>query len=135
LAAVAGDGQVALSWSPPADSGGSPVTRYIIYRAAAGGTKTPIVALWNALAYTDTDVTNDVAYSYTVAAINSFGEGPSSNEVTATPHAPASNTENTTSAEQSPWPVAVLPVIVLAAVLIIATLLILVLKRKDIDTK
>src|SRR5205807_1857669 len=42
----------------------------------------------NVLTYTDTAVTNGVTYYYQVSAVNAAGEGPRSNEASATPGAP-----------------------------------------------
>ncbi len=80
--ATAGDGQVTLSWTAPASTGGSPVTGYRLYRD-----DTPLGAALGAtdLAYVDTDVANGQAYRYRVAARTAVGEGARSGEASATP--------------------------------------------------
>src|SRR5437879_12672984 len=37
LQAVAGDGQVTLTWDPPSDDGGAPILLYTIYRGNSSG--------------------------------------------------------------------------------------------------
>ncbi len=71
LTAIPGDGQVELTWSAPADNGGSAVLGYNIYRE---GEKVN-AGLITALFYTDSGLTNGVTYSYEVAAVNAAGEG------------------------------------------------------------
>jgi len=83
--AIPGNGQVDLSWQAPADDGGSPITGYRIYRGPSSGTETFLVEVGAVLAYTDLGLTNGVTYFYQVAALNAFGEGPRSAEVSATP--------------------------------------------------
>jgi fibronectin type 3 domain-containing protein len=83
VAATAGDANVTLSWSPPADTGGSPVTRYNVYRATTGSLA--LLGASTSAGYTDGTVTNGRAYRYVVTAVNSTGEGPASKEVSATP--------------------------------------------------
>jgi hypothetical protein len=85
--AVGGNGQVELSWSPPADNGGVALTGYKLYRTLTPGAySTPLVTLSSgALSFIDTTVSNGQTYYYTVSALNSVGEGPKATERSATP--------------------------------------------------
>ena len=87
LAAVAGVGQVTLTWFVPLDNGGSVITNYSVYRGTVQGNTSFLISLGNVLTYTDTNVTIGVTYYYEVSALNSFGESPRSNEASATPAA------------------------------------------------
>jgi hypothetical protein len=88
LKAIAGNNQVALTWSPPTTDGGAAVTVYKIYKSASEGLETLAFSLGNVLSYTDTAVTNGQTYYYTVTATNAAGESVASIEVSATPTAP-----------------------------------------------
>jgi len=96
--ATPGNGFVSLGWSAPASTGGAPITGYRIYRGASSGDETVLATLANVTGYTDSDVTNGTAYYYKVSAVTVLGEGPLSNERSATPHvitAPGPPTLNT----------------------------------------
>jgi hypothetical protein len=88
-AASAGIGSVALQWSAPASNGGSAITNYNIYRGTASGGETLLTQVGNVTTYTDGAVTNGTTYWYKVSAVNAVGEGPLSNELSATPSATA----------------------------------------------
>ncbi|MDD1747706.1 MAG: fibronectin type III domain-containing protein [Methanomassiliicoccales archaeon] len=68
------DGKLLLSWDPPEDDGGSEITSYAIYRRSADGNLTK-VAMVNSTSLLDMGLTNGVTYSYSIAAINTAGEG------------------------------------------------------------
>jgi titin len=85
LGAVAGNAQVDLTWSAPASDGGSPITNYTIYRGLSSGGEAFLVQIGNVLTHTDLGLTNGVTYYYEVSAVNAIGEGPLSNEASATP--------------------------------------------------
>jgi parallel beta-helix repeat protein len=87
LTAVAGDGNVTLTWQPPADDGGSPITGYKIYYGTSPSNYTTNITVGNITSYTITGLTNGQKYYFVVSAINGVGEGPWSNEVSATPTA------------------------------------------------
>ena len=77
LTATAGDGEVALAWSAPADDGGAPITGYE-YRHAAGTTvpgDTPWQSAGLDLERTVTGLTNGQQYAFEVRASNRVGEG------------------------------------------------------------
>ena len=80
-----GNGSVALGWSAPASNGGSAVTGYKVYRGTTSGGETLLTTLGNVTSWTDTGAANGTAYYYRVSAVNSVGEGGSSNELSATP--------------------------------------------------
>src|SRR5207253_2086905 len=88
LVATAGDATVTLTWSAPSSNGGSPITNYRIYRGTSSNGETLKATIGNVLTYTDTTVTNGVTYYYQVTAVNEAGEGPRSNEASATPSPP-----------------------------------------------
>jgi hypothetical protein len=85
LVGTAGSGQVALSWTA-----GSGATAYNVYRGTLfdGEATTPIATLGGTTtSYTDTGLTNGTTYYYNVAATNSVGTSPDSNQINVTPAA------------------------------------------------
>ena len=86
LSATAGNSQVSLTWTTPAN-GGSAITGYNIKRGTSSGGETALTTVGVTNAYTDTGVTNGTTYYYTVAAVNSVGASAPSGEVMARPSA------------------------------------------------
>ncbi|TET89695.1 MAG: hypothetical protein E3J35_08925 [Methanomassiliicoccales archaeon] len=91
LAVTEGDGRLTLTWLPPIDNGGSPVTHYSVYRGLSPGGEAYLTTPGNVLTYVNGGLTNGVTYYYKVTASNAMGEGESSSEVSATPLAPQPN--------------------------------------------
>jgi titin len=91
LTASAGNNLVSLSWSVPASTGGSPITSYNVYRSTSPGGEgsTALATGVTTASYTDNAVTNGTTYYYKVAAVNSAGTSPQSNEASATPKVPS----------------------------------------------
>ncbi len=81
VSATRGDGQVSLSWNPPADTGGVPISRYLIT-----GSPQPAIPIEVPAPATQTSITgltNGVRYVFTVVADNGAqGAGAPSNAVT-----------------------------------------------------
>jgi hypothetical protein len=75
VSAVAGDGEATVSWVPPADVGGSPVTTYRV-TVSPGGVTVEVAA--PATEVVVDNLTNGVSYTFTVAAENAVGFGPES---------------------------------------------------------
>ncbi len=71
--AVAGDGQVSVSWSPASDNG-SAITGYTV-TVAPGGTSVSTTAAVNVVF---PSLTNGVSYTFTVVARNAIGTGAAS---------------------------------------------------------
>ncbi|HRE00897.1 MAG TPA: fibronectin type III domain-containing protein, partial [Ilumatobacteraceae bacterium] len=90
--AVAGNGQVTLSWTAPAYTGGLAITGYVV---AGDGTCTPSPA--DATSCVVTGLTNGTEYSFTVAATNALGTGAASASASATPGAVPSLAQNLTA--------------------------------------
>ncbi|HVU18608.1 MAG TPA: malectin domain-containing carbohydrate-binding protein [Candidatus Didemnitutus sp.] len=82
LTAVAGFGNVALSWN--ASQG---ATSYNLYRSTSAGGEgsTAYVSGLTATTYTDSSVTAGTTYYYKVAAVNAAGSSAQSNEASAAP--------------------------------------------------
>jgi len=84
LAAVAGVGQVALSWYAVPDATGYNLKRGVV----SGGPYTNIVNATSSLNHTNNGLNNGQTYYYVVTALNANGEGAFSAEASATPYAP-----------------------------------------------
>ena len=86
LTATAGNAQVALVWGAPTNSGGDPVIGYQIYQGTSPGGETLLTSTsTTTAAYTSTGLSNGTTYYFVVSAITLAGEGPFSNEASATP--------------------------------------------------
>jgi len=68
--AVSGGTSVNLSWAAPATNGGAAITSYTLKRGAT------TIYTGAGTSFTDTGLTPQTAYSYTVLATNSVGNGP-----------------------------------------------------------
>jgi hypothetical protein len=74
--AGAGDGSAIVSWAPPSDDGGSPITGYLVTAFARNATTGgPTCSTTGALTCTVTGLADDAGYTFTVAAQNAFGFG------------------------------------------------------------
>src|SRR2546428_13218337 len=58
---------------------------YGMYRATAPGGEALFAEIGDSHSWTETDVTNGQTYYYRVSAVNAYGEGPLSQEVSAAP--------------------------------------------------
>ncbi|MGO8673987.1 MAG: choice-of-anchor tandem repeat GloVer-containing protein [Capsulimonadaceae bacterium] len=92
LSATASIAQVSLNWTASTYA-----TSYNVYRGTARGLEsaTPDASGLAATSFVDTGLTNGATYYYTVAAVNTYGTSPMSNEESATPEQaiPAAPTE------------------------------------------
>jgi len=75
---------ITLSWTAPADDGGTPITGYVIYRGTESGDGEFLVRIGNQHTYTDAGLVYGQTYWYNVSAVNAVGEGPLSNETNCT---------------------------------------------------
>ena len=87
LARTAGNGQVSLTWTAPAATGGSPITDYVVQRSSdAGATWTTFTdAVSTATSATVTGLTNGTRYLFQVAAVNGAGAGTYARTASVTP--------------------------------------------------
>ncbi|MGG1633011.1 S-layer homology domain-containing protein [Paenibacillus sp. NRS-1760] len=69
--ATAGDGQVTLSWTAPADDGGSAILGYKVWYSNV----TPVTLGAAETKYTFTGLTNDQGYTFKVVAVSAKGDG------------------------------------------------------------
>jgi hypothetical protein len=80
LAVIAGNAEVALSWSASATA-----TNYHVKLSATSGSGYAAIATNASFAFTNTGLVNGTLYYYVVSAVNSSGEGSNSTEVSALP--------------------------------------------------
>lgn len=98
LSATIGDGSVSLSWTAPADDGGSAITDYAIQMRESGGSWSTVSDGVRTLpSATITGLTNTTTYEFQVAAINAIGTSSYSTSVSATPLARPSAPQSLTA--------------------------------------
>ncbi len=73
-----GIGHINISWEAPENDGGSPITGYNVYRGIGSLDWVLLASLPNITMYEDNNVTVSLIYRYRVSAINTVGEGDSS---------------------------------------------------------
>ncbi|HXY85157.1 MAG TPA: N,N-dimethylformamidase beta subunit family domain-containing protein [Gaiellaceae bacterium] len=73
-----GNGSIVVSWTAPAENGGSPVSGYKVTPYVNGTAQTTILTGSSATSYTVNGLTNGTAYTFTVAAVNAIGTGTAS---------------------------------------------------------
>lgn len=71
---------IVLGWLAPVADGGTPVTKYVVYRSLSSTADGIAIAEPTGLAYTDTGCPIGRICYYRVAAVNAVGEGPKSNQ-------------------------------------------------------
>jgi carboxypeptidase T len=99
LSATPGNGQISLTWTAATGA-----TFYRVHRAtASGGPYTTVQSNWTGTSFTNTGLTNGTAYYYVVTATNGVGEGPNSNEASATPVVAPVILTLTSAAAQDGW--------------------------------
>ncbi len=84
--ATAGDGQIALSWTAPAGTGGSAITDYVVAYSVAGQNNWSTVDGGSAAtSATITGLTDGTSYDFEVQAVNAVGPGAFSGITTTAP--------------------------------------------------
>ena len=87
--AVPGNASANVTWQPPLDAGGLPITGYTVTSVPGGATCTTTVGVeTNPLACTVTGLTNGQDYTFDVVARNAVGISPAATTVQVTPSAP-----------------------------------------------
>lgn len=85
LAAAEGDGEVSLTWQPPAEL--APLDGYVVYRSLVDGGFEPISDVLGDTEFVDDSVINGNTYYYEVRAVTTTGlPSEPSNTVSALPH-------------------------------------------------
>jgi fibronectin type 3 domain-containing protein len=77
VAVIVGEGQLQVQWQKPTETGGSPLTGYVLYRGESEDDVTKLVVLKAQVTrYIDEDIVGGLTYYYKVAAVTDAGEGP-----------------------------------------------------------
>jgi len=93
VTAKAGNADVTVGWTAPANDGGSPITGYVV-RLSDGHTTTGVTVGASTTQVTVPGLTNGTSYAITVAASNSIGTSVPSAPVSAVPVAPVAPKHN-----------------------------------------
>lgn len=79
-----GVGEITLTWGPPLDDGGTPLTRYVIESTDANGLVSTTTVGPDATSFPHRDLESGATYTYSIYASNLIGDGPAAPTVQAT---------------------------------------------------
>jgi fibronectin type 3 domain-containing protein len=82
--AQSGESYVYISWDVPTSDGGSPITKYNIYRRTTSGALEYLDDVVGVLYFNDTTGSDGTEYFYKITAVNTIGESAQSSEVAGT---------------------------------------------------
>ena len=103
ITATPGNKQVTLSWTPDSHTGEAPITEYVFSARIEGDTQfsdhTTVRA--PATSHTLTGLEAGTPYEFVIAAVNQWGRGAASDQVTATPMGPPGEPQNLTATTYS----------------------------------
>ena len=86
LQGVRGNTQVSLTWTPPNNNGGTPITGYLVERStSSSGPWTPFTTGSTSPSYVVTGLTNGTLYYFRVSGVNIVGSGTPSSTISLTP--------------------------------------------------
>ena len=85
IGATRGNGIIEVSWAPPLNNGGLPITGYVLDWVSSTGASGSIET--TGTRYTMQNLLNGATYTITVSAINEAGTSPAGNSASATPAA------------------------------------------------
>ena len=86
LQGVYGNQQVSLSWTAPSNTGGTPITGYLVERStSSSGPWTQLPTGSTTPSYVATGLINGTPYFFRVSAVNIVGTGPPSTTISVTP--------------------------------------------------
>lgn len=94
MSAIAGDGQVNISWTQPTDD---PASFFVVQSGTSSGVYPKVVSKLATSPYIDKNLTNGATRYYIVIAVNSAGSTAASAEVAATPLAAPGTFGNVTA--------------------------------------
>ncbi len=117
---------VELSWSAPADDGGSIITGYMIYRGNDGGSMVSIATV-NDTSYVDSAVKDGDTLYYKVVAVN--GNGASAPTDTVAAHLASAPEKQTDGGSSPSVPIGIIGIAGLAAAALVAAFLLVRRKR------
>lgn len=97
ISLVAGSSQASVSWTAPADDGGTPITSYTLQRATNSGFTTGVVTTTGltGLNTTVTGLTNGTPYYFRIYAVNSVGTAASTGSAWTTAGSPVTPAAST----------------------------------------
>ena len=99
VAVAPGDGELTVSWAPPLEDGGKPVTGYVVqWKADGEDYDATREALAESSPHTVDGLQNGTAYTARVVAVNAAGRGEPSGEATGTPAPPIASSDATLNA-------------------------------------
>ena len=91
VAATAGDTTATVTWGVPANTGGAPITAYLVSISPAQGAVSISTTPSGGIAFVSS-LSNNVIYTFSVTAVNKGGTGPPASSGAVTPRCTAVNT-------------------------------------------
>jgi fibronectin type 3 domain-containing protein len=110
---------ITVTWLPPADTGGIPITNYKVYRGTTSNEYIFLADVGNITLYIDSDIDSKTKYYYMIVAENDMGTGVGSLQASTTPEV-----------IEPPSILPLLALIGIIAVVVVVIVLFMILRKK-----